>query len=166
MTVLVIESSHMNGRSRHSELSIVSVIQMALLALVMAFAFATPFISTARAATTWDVSIVDFAFQPASVTIQPGDTVRWTNTVTTQHSVVNDVSSTEVFSSSPLSQNGVFTHTFNSIGDFGYHCGIHTFMTATVHVSVTGIPEFSSLPIVMLGLLVVVLGLTAAVKRR
>lgn len=147
-------------------MSIVSVSQMALLALVVAFAFATPFISTARASTTWDINIVNLAFQPPSPTIQPGDTVRWTNTVTTQHSVVSDVGSTEVFDSGLLNQNGVFTYTFNNLGDFGYHCGVHSSMVGTIHVTASAIPEFSSFPILMLGLLVVVLGISVAAKRR
>ncbi len=156
----------MDRRARDSRLGIVSAIQIALLALTVAFAFAAPFVSTARAATTVDVSIVDYAFQPTPVTIQPGDTVRWTNTVSTLHTVTSDVGSAESFGSGNLGLSQTFTHTFNSVGTFGYHCSIHTFMTASVVVSITGIPEFSSLPLIMLGLLVVVTGLSLLVRKR
>lgn len=155
----------MEYRSDHRVSGVVSAIQIALMALVIAFAFATPFIPTARAATTVDVSIVNFAFQPDTITIQPGDTVRWTNNaVSTAHTVTSDSGSSETFDSGTLNQNDVFTHTFNSVGDFGYHCSIHPVMTGTIHVSLA-IPEFSSLPIVMLGLLVVVLALTTLARR-
>ena len=145
--------------------SLVSAIQIVSLCVLIAFSLVSPLIPAARAATT-NVSIVNFQFQQADITIQPGDTVNWTNTVSTQHSVVSDTSSAETFSSGTLNLNDYFTHTFNTPGDFGYHCGFHpSIMTGTVHVS-SGIPEFSSFALVMLGMVVLMIGLTAILRRR
>ncbi len=145
--------------------SLVRVLSLSFVAFAIAFALAIPFLPASRAATTVDVQIVNLAFQPADITIQPGDTVRWTNTVTTLHSVVSDVGSAETFSSPNLGQNDVFTHTFDNIGVFDYHCGIHPSMHGSVTVS-TLVPEFSDLPIVMLGLVAVVAGISAVLGRR
>jgi plastocyanin len=151
---------------RHGQgvVGILHFMNIALLASVLAFSMALPLIPASRAATTVDVNIVNFDFQLADVTIQPGDTVRWTNTVVTIHSVVNDVGSGETFSSSDMGLNDVFTHAFNTAGDFSYHCGHHPSMQGTVHVS-TLVPEFSSLPIVMLGLVVLVAALSAFFRK-
>ena len=156
----------MERRCDQAATGVVNVIRVALLAFVLVFVIALPIVPASRAATTVNVSIVDFAFQPADVYIQPGDTVRWTNTVSTPHSVISDAGSAESFGSSILGLNGVFTHVFNGEGDFGYHCGVHsTTMFGTVHVS-AAIPEFSSLPIVILGLLSVAAAISTILGRK
>src|SRR3954452_2387907 len=47
------------------------------------------------------VTIADFSFTPSEVTINPGDTVCWTNTGVT-HTVTSDVGSGESFDSGNL----------------------------------------------------------------
>ncbi|MDQ3881118.1 MAG: cupredoxin domain-containing protein, partial [Chloroflexota bacterium] len=64
------------------------------------------------------VTIVDDAFQPASVTISVGDTVTWVNTGDHPHTVTADDGS---FDSGELDTGGTFSHTFTSAGTFGYH---------------------------------------------
>ena len=151
-------------RVRKGASGVVRVMTMALVAFTIAFAMVIPFVPASRAATTFDVQIVNLAFQPSDVTIFPGDTVRWTNTVSTIHSVVSDVGSAEAFTSPTLGQNDVFTYTFDNEGSFAYHCGQHSSMHGTVHVT-TLVPEFSSLPIVLVGLLAAVVGLTRVLRK-
>jgi plastocyanin len=79
------------------------------------------------------VSIVDFAFDPASVEVRSGDTVTWTNTGAAPHTVTADDGS---FDSGQLAPGATFSQTFDARGDFTYHCEIHPQMTGTV--SVTG----------------------------
>jgi plastocyanin len=79
------------------------------------------------------VSIVDFAFEPASVEVRSGDTVTWTNTGAAPHTVTADDGS---FDSGQLAPGATFSQTFDARGDFTYHCTIHPQMTGTV--SVTG----------------------------
>jgi len=79
------------------------------------------------------VSIVDFAFEPASVEVAAGSTVTWTNTGAAPHTVTADDGS---FDSGQLAPGATFSQTFDSRGDFTYHCSIHPQMTGTV--SVTG----------------------------
>jgi plastocyanin len=72
--------------------------------------------------TTHDVSVANFSFTPAQLTIKVGDTVKWTNNGGS-HSVVADDNS---FTSGAVSSSAwVFEHTFNSAGSNPYYCGQH-----------------------------------------
>ena len=77
------------------------------------------------------VTIKDFEFTPATVTIAVGGTVTWTNNGPSTHTATADDGS---FDSGNLSQGKTFSHTFQAAGTFTYHCSIHPFMTATVIV--------------------------------
>jgi amicyanin len=77
------------------------------------------------------VTIKDFEFTPATVTIKVGGTVTWTNNGPTTHSVTADDGS---FDSGNLSQGKTFSHTFQTAGTFSYHCSPHPFMKANVVV--------------------------------
>src|SRR5262245_43355735 len=70
-----------------------------------------------------DVSIRDFTFTPASVTVKVGTTVRWTNNGPSAHTTTSDMG---VWDSAVLSPNaGTFEMTFSTTGTFPYHCSIH-----------------------------------------
>jgi glucose/arabinose dehydrogenase/plastocyanin len=84
----------------------------------------------ARAAVQ-DVSIVGFSFQPASVSINTGDSVRWTEMDGAFHSSTSDGG---LWDSGSLPFNGQFSFQFNAAGDYPYHCTPHPFMTASVSV--------------------------------
>jgi plastocyanin len=72
--------------------------------------------------TIHDISVSNFSFNPAQLTIQVGDTVRWTN-LGGLHSVVADDNS---FTSGAVSSSAwVFEHPFNSVGSNPYYCGQH-----------------------------------------
>jgi plastocyanin len=71
---------------------------------------------------THDVGIVGFEFSPQQLTIKVNDKVRWTNDGGL-HDVLADDNS---FSSGDPSMTlWVFEHTFNTEGNFGYHCTVH-----------------------------------------
>jgi plastocyanin len=78
------------------------------------------------------VSIVDFAFQPASIEVPVGSTVTWTNTGAVPHTVTSD---SGAFDSGQLSPGASFSQTFDTAGTFTYHCSIHPQMTGTVVVT-------------------------------
>ncbi len=83
-------------------------------------------------ATTVGVSISGFAFHPATVKIEVGTTVKWTNHQNVTHTVTANGGS---FNSGDLAPGHSFSHTFKRVGKFPYHCMIHTFMKGTVIVS-------------------------------
>jgi plastocyanin len=92
-----------------------------------------------------DISIIDNQFVPSSITIQVGETVRWTNNGAGRHTVTSDPGpsncnsgspSTELFDSGVIQPTGTFSHTFQQAGDNGYHCEIHgCAMAGMVHVA-------------------------------
>jgi plastocyanin len=78
------------------------------------------------------VSVDNFAFVPATLTVAAGSTVTWTNIDEEPHTVVaNDGS----FHSPGMGSQGTYSHTFLAPGRFGYVCSIHPFMHATVVVT-------------------------------
>lgn len=85
----------------------------------------------AGASATRSVRIVDFAFQPASITVDLGDTVRWTNedAAPEGHDVTGDG-----LDSGLMNQGDTYLHTFDSAGTVNYICTIHPGMKGTVEV--------------------------------
>lgn len=79
-------------------------------------------VAATRAASTVDVTIVNFAFTPDPITIDPGDTIRWTNLDSAPHSAV---SVQPGFVTVTLAQGQTTTTTFDRPGTFAYVCGIH-----------------------------------------
>ncbi len=61
------------------------------------------------------VEIVNFSFQPASLTVNVGDTVTWTQNDSTQHTSTSD---SGVWNSPLLSLNQTFSQTFSNSGSF------------------------------------------------
>ena len=77
------------------------------------------------------VSIVDFAFQPAEITIHVGEKVEWENTGQMNHTATSD---TGVWDSGVLAPDQKFSFTFDTVGDYPYHCTLHLNMTGIIHV--------------------------------
>ncbi len=95
-------------------------------------------------ATASDVSIVDYAFSPSSLTIKAGTTVTWTNTGSVAHTTTSNTGawdSGQLSGSTPGgpygggSAGGTFQHTFTTAGTYSYHCSNHSSMTATITVT-------------------------------
>ncbi|MBU2938879.1 T9SS type A sorting domain-containing protein [Lacinutrix sp. C3R15] len=108
------------------------------------------------AQTTYDLNWERNITGNADLTIELGDTVRWTWTDTSPHTVENVVgSAVETFNSGILTGLGeTFSYTFTAIGTNDYFCGIHgaASMSGTITVDLTAsTPEeafktFSILP--------------------
>lgn len=75
------------------------------------------------------ISIEDMSFVNGTVTVEEGSTVTWEwNDGSMEHNVVFDDFE------SPLQSEGTYTHTFDEVGTFDYHCQPHPFMTGTIFV--------------------------------
>jgi plastocyanin len=85
----------------------------------------------ASPATGTAVTIADFAFGPAALTVAVGATVTWTNQDSAGHTVTADDGS---FASSKLSNGQTFSQAFAKAGTYAYHCAIHSSMKATIVV--------------------------------
>jgi plastocyanin len=89
----------------------------------------------AQTAATKTVTISDFEFTPATITVNAGDTVEWTNDGPTGHSATaNDKS----FDTGILAKGESGSQTFDTEGSFSYICTPHPFMKGTVKVVAAG----------------------------
>ena len=77
------------------------------------------------------VSIANFAFSPADLTVKVGTKVTWQNNDTAAHTVTADDKS---FDSGPINQGASYSFTFAKAGSYSYHCSVHPSMTAKVTV--------------------------------
>lgn len=88
---------------------------------------ATPIV----AATGPSVTIDNFNFVSAALTVTAGTTVVWTNRDDVPHTVT---SSDKSFDSGPVQTDGQFSFTFATLGTYTYFCAIHPFMNGKVIV--------------------------------
>src|SRR5262249_45313736 len=116
---------------------------------------------TAASAATVTVTVTgngySFFFSPSSVTIQPGDTVRWTWDSSGHSSTSGTPGAPDgLWDSGILNQGAMFTHTFNSAGSFPYYCTVHgqccgmTGMVTVVGATPTPTPTPMPTPTAML----------------
>ena len=81
---------------------------------------------TARA-----VSIGDNFFEPAAATIEPGDSVTWTNNGAVPHTVTAD---NGLFDSGVLDPGESYTVDFDGQGTLAYYCTLHPEMRGSLTV--------------------------------
>src|SRR5215471_17480615 len=97
--------------------------------LVAGIVSVLPFYPTVASATTFNVTAGpngNLVFMPSSVTIHPGDQVKWTwgssghSTTSGSPGMPNGI-----WDSGIQNQGATFTRTFNSVGTFPYYCTPH-----------------------------------------
>lgn len=80
------------------------------------------------------ITIKDFAFHPATLTVHPGAKVTVTNEDTTAHTVTADTG--KLFDTGHVAPGKTATFTApGKAGTYAYMCTIHQFMTGTLKVS-------------------------------
>jgi len=80
-----------------------------------------------------NVTIADFSFSPATVTVAVGTKVTWKNTGATDHTVTGTG-----WDSGNIASGSQYSKTFDTAGTFDYHCSIHPTMTGKVIVTASG----------------------------
>ena len=78
-----------------------------------------------------EVAILQHRFEPDTVRIQPGDTVRWTHADATAHTVTGN--GVEIWDSGYLAYGDVYVRAFPAVGAFDYVCLYHP-MSGKVYV--------------------------------
>lgn len=83
------------------------------------------------------VLVKGFRFQPAAISIEAGESVEWTQTDNTTHTITSGVpgDSDGEFDHRDFDQNEKFTHTFEEAGTYAYFCNIHNSMKGKVTVT-------------------------------
>src|ERR671931_329537 len=100
--------------------------------VALAAAFTALAVAAPAQAATIDVKITKSGFSPSSIRINFGDTVKWTNSDTTNHQVVADNGS---FASPILKLNESYSFTFKTAGRFPYHDAIKPSLKGVVRVN-------------------------------
>lgn len=89
---------------------------------------------------TVTVTIKDLRFNPPTVTVKPGGTVRWVNKDTTAHTSTSSdfnpdgKSPASAWNSPVLDPGKSWSRKFENEGDFTYACSIHPYIKGTVKV--------------------------------
>ena len=86
--------------------------------------------STRARAEDTKLSIDNFTFAPAQLTVKVGTTVTWTNHDDIPHTVV----SAGKFRSKTLDTDDGFSFTFTAAGEYKYFCSLHPHMTGMIKV--------------------------------
>lgn len=76
------------------------------------------------------VTIDNFTFSPAQLTVKVGTTVTWKNQDDIPHTVV----SAGKFKSKALDTDDSYSFTFTAPGDYTYFCSLHPHMTGMIKV--------------------------------
>ncbi len=68
------------------------------------------------------VSITNYAYHPADITVTKGTTITWSNGTNIVHTVTAD---SGMFDSGNVNPGKSFSYTFSQAGTFPYHCTYH-----------------------------------------
>ncbi|HEY2765974.1 MAG TPA: cupredoxin family copper-binding protein [Pseudonocardiaceae bacterium] len=86
---------------------------------------------TVKAAQTMKVTISNFAFDPADLTVHAGDTVTWVNEDEAPHDITT-TNAPAAIESGTLMKGQSYRYTFSAPGSYSYKCSLHPDMVATV----------------------------------
>jgi plastocyanin len=92
------------------------------------------------------------SFSPSTVSISPGETVTWTwAAASLPHSTTSDATTGPEVWDSGVQTTGSFAHTFNTPGDYAFHCQVHSFaggtaMNGVVQVAAAATPTATATP--------------------
>lgn len=118
--------------------AIVAAIIVIVVVVAVAMSLSTNKPSATPSTTGNEVKIVaqgyNFAFEPSSLTVHMGDNVTWVNNAGVDHTIVSD-NTNDAFNSGVIASGKSYTHQFNQVGTFPYHCSIHPYMTGTITVT-------------------------------
>ncbi|HEY9855989.1 MAG TPA: plastocyanin/azurin family copper-binding protein [Stenomitos sp.] len=80
------------------------------------------------------ITVENFRFAPAEVTVSPGTVVTWRFMDAIAHTSTSDPGSGDPWESGLLANGQTYSRTFGRTGTFPYHCQPHPTMTGTVVV--------------------------------
>ena len=105
--------------------------RIALIAFVMGAAVACVISQSVAQNTAASVTIDNFVFEPARLTIKAGTTVTWVNRDDIPHTVA---SKDRLFKSKAMDTEESYSFTFTTPGEYDYFCSLHPHMTGTIVV--------------------------------
>ncbi|HEY7889696.1 MAG TPA: cupredoxin domain-containing protein [Steroidobacteraceae bacterium] len=89
--------------------------------------------ATSAAATKSAVTITNYSFHPATLTVKKGTTVTWVNKDDDVHTI-KSLDGPEAFNSPALDSGNQFGFTFHHAGTYHYICSVHPYMHGVIVV--------------------------------
>jgi len=124
-----------NGRSPAGASLLLAILVISVGSALGSFvAFATTLPVPVATPSTAEISIEDFAFTPAAISVEPGTTVKWLNRDEVPHTVV---ATSLAFRSNALDADESYEHQINEVGVINYFCSLHPHMTGKIIVRAT-----------------------------
>jgi plastocyanin len=108
--------------------------RLALIAFVAGAALACVIAPSVAQNNVVPVTIDNFVFGPARLTVKTGTTVSWTNRDDIPHTVA---SKDRLFKSKVMDTDESYSFTFSTPGEYIYFCSLHPHMTGTIVVEGT-----------------------------
>jgi plastocyanin len=78
-----------------------------------------------------EVRMTGNKFQPSTLEVRPGTTVRWINTNAEEHDVIAKDGSFEAL---PFGTGATYERAFAAAGTYPYYCDLHADMEGTINV--------------------------------
>ena len=87
-----------------------------------------------------DCANTETCYVPYMITVNPGDTVIWSNDDFLPHTVTTGMTPKPdgLFDSGVLLEDEIFSYTFDTLGEYDYFCTVHPWMIGQVLVTVGG----------------------------
>ena len=104
-------------------------------------------------------------YDPADTWVTPGSTITWTNSDTASHTVTSGTPSggpDGKFDSGLFSPGKTFKTVLDEKGTYPYFCQVHPWMTGSITVDPTAVPEF---PISAMIIMILVIAASIAITR-
>lgn len=98
----------------------------------------TPAAQAPGASSPQQVTIVNYSYNPQSISVKAGTNVTWTNMDSEGHTVTvgaHGGGHMAAIDSGMMNQNQSFTYTFNTPGTYEYHCDPHPPMMGIITVT-------------------------------
>jgi plastocyanin len=80
------------------------------------------------------ITISNYSFNPADITVKKGTTLTWTNQDSVAHTITENDGKTGPHSQD-IKQGQSYSFTYNTVGTFAYHCSVHPSMLGKVVVT-------------------------------
>jgi plastocyanin len=118
--------------SRVASCRAVARLALTIALIVSAISFLAPAGWVSAQEVSASIEVIDFSFQPGTLTVPVGTTVTWTNAGARPHTVTADDGA---FDSGRFDPGEQFSFTFDQPGTFTYHCGFHPEMQGEIVVT-------------------------------
>ena len=118
---------------------LISLLALSAIIVLVTGCSSSPTSSNPPTPTTHDISMVDSAFQPQTITVKMGDSIRWTNNGARTHTSTSGTNGVPdgIWDSGDIASGNTYERVFDTAGTYPYYCHYHWAMGMTGTITVT-----------------------------